>query len=157
MEWKQYIEFVQNDPSVMVFRMGWVADFADAYNFFDVLRGGGGNNYTRWANPTYDASLDKALNAATEADRFKIYSDMEEILSVQDMPVAPVYWYTNPDLVKTYVSGYEPNALGETDLLEGRQDPEALGITVLIKIVRSCMEGGAADAAPPLSFATERG
>jgi len=114
MEWKQYLEFIQNDPSVMVYRYGWVADFADAYNFFDVLRGGGGNNNTRWANETYDASFDKALNAASEEERFKIYSDMEDILSVQDMPVAPVYWYTNPDLVKTYVMDYEPNALGET-------------------------------------------
>jgi len=30
-----------------------VADFADAYNFLDVLRGGGGNNFTRWADATY--------------------------------------------------------------------------------------------------------
>jgi len=114
MEWKQYLEFVQNDPSVMVFRMGWVADFGDAYNFFDVLRGGGGNNWTRWKNATYDEGLTTSLNAASEADRFKIYSDMEDILSVQDMPVAPVYWYTNPELVKSYVQGYEPNPLGET-------------------------------------------
>ena len=39
---------------------------------------------------------------------------MEDILSVQEMPVAPIYWYTNPDLVKSYVQGYEPNPLGET-------------------------------------------
>jgi oligopeptide transport system substrate-binding protein len=114
MEWKQFNAFVPSDPSVMAFLVGWVADFSDAYNFFDVLRGGGGNNYTRWKNATYDADLASSLNAASEADRYKIYSEMEGILSVQDMPVAPLYWASNPDLVKSYVAGYEPNPLGET-------------------------------------------
>jgi oligopeptide transport system substrate-binding protein len=114
MEWKQYRACLPDDPAVQVYRMGWVADYGDAYNFFDVLRGGGGNNYTRWANPAYDEGLTTALTAATEEDRYAIYSDMENILSVEDMPVIPIYWYTNPELVKSWVTGYEPNALGGT-------------------------------------------
>ena len=78
MEWKQYLEFVQNDPSVMVYRMGWVADFGDAYNFLDVLRGGGGNNFTRWVERHLRRGPHgRRSTAATEADRFAIYSDME--------------------------------------------------------------------------------
>ena len=112
MEWKQYLDFVQNNDEVMVYRMGWVADFADAYNFLDVLRGGGGNNFTRWANAEFDKGLADALQAADDKARYEIYSKMEQILQ-DEMPVIPVYWYTNPELVKSYVSGYEPNALGE--------------------------------------------
>lgn len=112
MEWKQYLDFVQNNDETMVYRMGWVADFADAYNFLDVLRGGGGNNYTRWASDAYNKGLADALQAADDNARFQIYSDMEQILQ-DEMPVAPIYWYTNPELVQEYVSGYEPNPLGE--------------------------------------------
>ncbi|NLT35595.1 MAG: peptide ABC transporter substrate-binding protein [Gaiellales bacterium] len=111
MEWKQYLDFVQNNDETMVYRMGWVADFADAYNFLDVLRGGGGNNYTRWASADYDKGLSDALQAADDTARFDIYSKMEQILE-DEMPVAPIYWYTNPELVKEYVEGYEPNPLG---------------------------------------------
>ncbi|GAB4255212.1 MAG: oligopeptide ABC transporter substrate-binding protein OppA [Thermoleophilia bacterium] len=113
MEWKQYLDFVQNNEDVMVYRMGWVADFGDAFNFLDVLRGGGGNNYTRWSNADFDKGLNDALNAASDADRYGIYANMEKILSVDEMPVAPIYWYTNPELVADYVQGYEPNPLGE--------------------------------------------
>lgn len=112
MEWKQYLDFVQNNDETMVYRMGWVADFADAYNFLDVLRGGGGNNFTRWASAAFDKGLADALQAADDNARYQIYSAMEQVLE-DEMPVAPIYWYTNPDLVKKYVVGYEPNPLGE--------------------------------------------
>jgi oligopeptide transport system substrate-binding protein len=113
MDWKQYLEFVPADPLVMVYRMAWMADFNDAHNFFEVLRGGGGNNYTRWKNPEYDDGLVSSLSATTDAARHKIYGDMEKILTVEDMPIAPIYWCTNPELVQPYVQGYAPNALGE--------------------------------------------
>ncbi|MCZ7662170.1 MAG: peptide ABC transporter substrate-binding protein [Thermoleophilia bacterium] len=113
MEWKQYLDFVQNNDDVMVYRMGWVADFADAFNFLDVLRGGGGNNYTRWANADFDKGLNDSLNAASDEDGWAIYASMEKAISVDEMPVAPIYWYTNPELVADYVEGYEPNPLGE--------------------------------------------
>ncbi len=116
MEWKQFNAFVPSDPSVMVYLTGWAADFGDAYNFFDVLRGGGGNNYTRWKNATYDADLASSLTAASDADRYTIYSELEDILSVQDMPVAPVFWQSSPQLVKTYVNGYEPSASGPANI-----------------------------------------
>jgi len=114
MEWKQYIDYLGNQENDFdLFRMGWVADFNDAFNFYDVLRGGGGNNYTGWVNDEFDQLLNDALKADDEAARWDMYKRMEEILSVEDMPVMPIYWYTNPELVKSYVEGYEPNPLGE--------------------------------------------
>jgi oligopeptide transport system substrate-binding protein len=111
MEWKQYLDFVQNNDQVMVYRMGWVADFNEAYNFLDVLRGGGGNNFTRWADPTYDASFAKALAAPDANGRYAVYKQMEQILADQ-MPVAPIYWYTHTYLLKEWVNNFEMNPLG---------------------------------------------
>lgn len=113
MEWAQYLDFVQNNDDVMVYRMGWLADFGDAFNFLDVLRGGGGNNYTRWVNADFDKGLADALQATSDEDRWAVYANMEKIVSVDEMPVAPIYWYTNPELVAEYVDGYKPNPLGD--------------------------------------------
>lgn len=116
MEARQYFEFIGSNDEVMVFRASWIADFPDAYTFLDMLRGAGGNNATRWASAAYDKGLEDALQATDDNARYQIYSEMEQILQ-DEMPIAPIYWRTNPDLVKTYVQGYEPNpANGLIDL-----------------------------------------
>ena len=115
MEWKQYMAFLPKDPSVQVFRMGWIADYNDAENFYGLLTTESGNNYTRWGNATYDSSLKASLDATSDADRYATYGQLEDILAT-DVPVAPVYWYTNPELVKTYVEGYAPNSMSITNL-----------------------------------------
>ncbi len=117
MEWKQYLDFVQNNPEVQAYRMGWVADFNDAYNFLDVLRGGGGNNYTRWSNDQYNELLSSALEAGDDQARYDAYREMEQLIA-DEVPVAPIYWYTDPDLVKPNVQGWHPNALGSTTNFE---------------------------------------
>lgn len=78
-----------------------------------MLRGGGGNNYTRWANADFDKGLADALQATSDEDRWAVYANMGKIVSVDEMPVAPIYWYTNPELVAEYVDGYKPNPLGD--------------------------------------------
>jgi oligopeptide transport system substrate-binding protein len=115
MEWKQYMAFLPKDPSVQVYRMGWVADYNDAENFFGLLTTDSGNNYTRWSDPTYDSALKGSLDAATDADRWATYATLEQTLFDQ-VPVTPIYFYTNPDLVKTYVEGWAPNAMSFTNL-----------------------------------------
>jgi oligopeptide transport system substrate-binding protein len=111
MEWKQYLDFVQNNDETMVYRMGWIADFADAYNFLDLFRTKSGNNYTRWGSAAYDKALDDSLTAPDDAARWALYAQAEKIAS-DEMPIMPIYWYTNPDLVQDWVEGYFAQPLG---------------------------------------------
>jgi oligopeptide transport system substrate-binding protein len=63
-----------------------------------------GNNHTGYNNPEYDALLDQAALAPDLAARSKLLHDAE-VMMMADAPVAPVYYYTNNFMLKSYVSG----------------------------------------------------
>lgn len=86
-----YWALLQSDD-VMVFRMGYIADFNDAYEFFNLFRADTGGNFTRWSNPDYDQILDQSLLTATDEERWALYSALEKTLCVDELPVIPLYW-----------------------------------------------------------------
>ena len=67
---------------------------------------GGGNNDTGWGNEEYDWMLSQALAAPNDEERFKVYNRMEKIL-IDEMPVLPIYHYTNSKLISPKVLGYK--------------------------------------------------
>jgi oligopeptide transport system substrate-binding protein len=87
---------------------GWVADFNDASNFLDLLRIGGGNNYGQYANPDYDALLDRAALETDLEMRGRIMSDAEA-MALRDHAWIPVFFGVNRVLVHTYVNGWVTN------------------------------------------------
>lgn len=75
-------------------RSSWIGDFNDPATFLEVFRGGNGNNRTGWNVPAYDQLLD-AASAKTEASRrFDQLQQAESILTFQDPPIIPLYFYT---------------------------------------------------------------
>ncbi|NLG66446.1 MAG: hypothetical protein GX536_01900, partial [Actinobacteria bacterium] len=86
-----YWASLQSDD-VMVFRMGYVAEFNDAYEFFNLFRADTGGNFTRWSNLDYDQILDQSLLTATDEERWALYSLLEKTLCVDELPVIPLYW-----------------------------------------------------------------
>ena len=105
-EWAQFLEFLgpPPDPSVDVYRSGWIGDYVDAINFLELWTCKSGNNNTNFCNPEYDRLVEKARQTQDNTERYAIYGQLEQILGGQDgeMPVMPIYWYT-------YIAQERPN------------------------------------------------
>ncbi|MBT5902906.1 MAG: peptide ABC transporter substrate-binding protein [Opitutaceae bacterium] len=104
-EWKVYLD-AQDNLDFQLIRAGWIADYVDPHVFIDMWKTGGGNNDTGWGSETYDEMLRQALASPTDEARFKVYNRMEKIL-IEEMPILPIYHYTNSKLISPKVLGYK--------------------------------------------------
>jgi len=114
-EWQVYLEKV-NTGDYQVARMGWVADYLDAYTFlemFDTAKNG--NNDTGWENAEYKGFLDKAIAEVDEAKRIDYLKQAEAVI-MKELPVAPIYYYTNLSVVKDGIENLNPNPTGDIHL-----------------------------------------
>jgi len=101
-EWAQYLEFLGPPPNdaVDVYRSGWIADYPDALNFLDQWTCDSGNNNTNYCDKSYDDLVEKARETPDNEARYEIYGQLEDKLLGPDgaVPMAPIYWYTYPNL-----------------------------------------------------------
>jgi len=61
-------------------------------------------NDANYSNPEYDRLIDIAKSTADQKVRFDAMREAEKIL-MEDVPIVPVYFYTQPYAVKPYVTG----------------------------------------------------
>ncbi len=93
-EWAVYIEKLHS-LDYQVGRMGWIADFNDAINFLEMFRDkDGGNNDTGWENAQFKDLLAKSSTEKDAAKRAQLLQQAEAIF-MDEMPVLPIYFYTN--------------------------------------------------------------
>jgi oligopeptide transport system substrate-binding protein len=116
LEWAQYLQFLGPPPNSAVgaYRLGWLADYPEDYNFLSLWTCNSGNNNTNWCNHTYDSLINKAVHTPNTAKRVAIYQKAENLLTSKSgqMPIAPIYFYVGAFLEKTNVHGYYVNPLG---------------------------------------------
>lgn len=93
-----------------LFRLAWIGDYNDAYNFLQYFKSDFGINLPRYRNAAYDRLLD---NAAAEPDIGKRRALLEaaERLMLADHPVIPLYFYVNKHLVSPRVGGWYDNVM----------------------------------------------
>ena len=81
-EWGEYRKRLGNGEATTAL-YGWTGDNGDPDNFFFLLGCPGGkpgaSNATKWCNADYDAKLGQARQSADQAERKKIYGEMEVI------------------------------------------------------------------------------
>lgn len=105
--------WIQNQQALdyMVSGAGWIGDFADPLTFLDLFVGAGGNNWTGWHDPAYDALIAAAVGTTDPAARREIFQQAEARL-LAAAPITPVFFGTKIHLVHPSVRGWEPALLG---------------------------------------------
>ncbi len=111
-EWAVYLDSL-HALDYQVGRLGWLGDFNDAINFLEMYRDAdGGNNNTGWENAKFKELI---VNSATEGDaakRLQMLKDAEAIF-MDEMPVAPIYFYTNNWVQVDNLKGVAVSGLGD--------------------------------------------
>lgn len=116
-EFGVYIKNRQNG-NFQVARAGWGADYNDPMTYIDLLLSTGGNNNSKYNNAEYDKLIKEAYSTADEAKRMKAMAQAEKIM-INDMPVAPIYYYTGIWAQKDYVKNVFVDYKGDIDFTRG--------------------------------------
>ena len=108
-EWKVYLDTVRRGD-YQIARASWIGDYNDPNTFLDMWVSGGGNNRTGWSNAAYDRCIEEAAAERDPAKRFAIFRRAENIL-LDEMPIAPIYFYVRTMLISPVVKGWYPTLL----------------------------------------------
>lgn len=109
-EWKVFQQ-TRTDRQYEIARDGWIADYVDPMTFSELITTKSGNNNSGYTSADYDAKIVAAKKEVDPAKRMKSLHEAEDIL-MNDMPVIPLYFYTNVICVKPYVKDVHKSPLG---------------------------------------------
>ncbi|MFH1730813.1 MAG: peptide ABC transporter substrate-binding protein [Planctomycetota bacterium] len=107
-EWKVYLS-TMNKIDYDIARSAWIGDYMDPNTFLDMFVTGGGNNRTGWSNERYDKLIESAAGEPDTAKRLELFREAEDILINRELPIMPVYFYSNLSLRRASVRGFHPN------------------------------------------------
>lgn len=108
-EWKVYLNS-QKSLDYDLCRQGWIADYIDPSNYFELLLSYGGNNNTGWKNERYDQLIEQAQKTQDQARRNALFEQANKIAS-DEMPILPLYYPSDINLVRPEVKNWFPNQL----------------------------------------------
>jgi oligopeptide transport system substrate-binding protein len=114
-EWKVFLDELRHHK-FQIARMGGLASVNDPSTFLDFYRYlSSSNNHSQWNNPKYSELLEEA-DLTIDADyRMALLKQAEQVL-MDDMPIAPIYFYTGVYVKKPYVKGIYLSELNDLDL-----------------------------------------
>lgn len=102
LEWKVYLDALTRHQ-FQVARLGVISLCSDPGYFLELFAYQDGfGNYTGWYNPKFEELFLQSRYAADENTRLGFIQDAEELF-LDEMPIAPLFFYTNSYLKKNYV------------------------------------------------------
>lgn len=115
-EWGSYQSSIRS-AEFDVARRAWISDYIDPNSHLDILVTDGENNNTGWSNPEYDKLIAAARAETDEKKRFRLFHQAERIL-MDELPIIPIYYYVDKNMVKKNVRGFYRNPLDQHPLSE---------------------------------------
>ena len=124
-EWAVFQD-TRHQGNFEIARAGWLGDYSDPMTFLDMWTSYSGNNDAQWrwkesevfphdktlnpSNKEFEELIEKS-KLVTGEERDNALLEAEKIL-MEEMIVMPIYYYTDPTMVKEYVKGWEKTPLG---------------------------------------------
>ncbi|WNC15321.1 peptide ABC transporter substrate-binding protein [Brevibacillus brevis] len=113
-EWKVFLDDM-HQGNFQIARSSWTGDFNDPINFLELFKyKKGGNNDTNWENKKYQELLDKSALEKDPEKRKQILAEAEALF-MDEMPAAPIYYYTHSYVKSDKVKGVVLDGLGFVD------------------------------------------
>lgn len=95
-------------------RHGWIADYNDPMTFLDMWTTGNGQNNSGYSNKEYDDLINAAKVEIDDAKRTEMLHKAEDIL-MEDLPILPIYFYTNVLCINPKVQDVYKSPLGQME------------------------------------------
>lgn len=112
-EWKVFLNS-RAKGDYQIARHGWIGDYLDAMTMLGLFVTNGGNNNLQYSNPKYDELIKIAQTSNDPNVRIKAMHDAEKLIVADDSALAPVYYYTQPSIMKPNLKGLVRSSLGQT-------------------------------------------
>lgn len=104
--WKMHVNKVKNGDFDMAM-LGWVADYNDPFNFFEIWHSGNEMNFSHFSNATYDQLIAKANDTPDPKQQFEYLKQAESLLAGTDgqgqAGFVPLIYHSKAFVQKTYV------------------------------------------------------
>lgn len=107
-----------NQLNYQMGRVGPTVDFNSAYAFLEQYYASTtGTNKTGWENKEYQGILDEVIQVEDPEEQYQLYLKAEEII-MDEMPFIPIYYYSNPQVVRDGVEGFFVDGMVDVQLKE---------------------------------------
>jgi oligopeptide transport system substrate-binding protein len=111
-EWAVFQDTRKNG-NYQLSRGGWLTDFMDPSGLLSIFTTGNAYNDPKFNNPTYDDLLSRASKTQGK-EHFELLYKAQEIL-MTEIPVIPVYHYSDTMMVSPKLKGWDRSVLGTVD------------------------------------------
>ncbi|MGD8190142.1 peptide ABC transporter substrate-binding protein [Brevibacillus ginsengisoli] len=113
-DWPTYVANL-HEGHFQIGRMGWLADYHDPMNFLELFKEQTlVNNDTHWENPEFKQLLNQSSRERNPLKRKELLARSESIL-MDEMPVLPIFFYTNSYVKNERIQNVLLDGLGYID------------------------------------------
>ncbi len=112
-DFMSYINMLKQSNKPHIFRMSWCADYPDAYHgLYELFHPNMGINWVGWRSREFTEVLAQAQRTSHPIERKMLYHRADQILTVEEVAIVPLYFSNAQFRVKPWIKGWYPMAFG---------------------------------------------